>query len=557
MHDHEHGTGRRTAGRRTEESTDVARRSPALPAARSLAVPVPTLLAAPAQGTDQGLGTAVVRRRADESIVKDWKTESTVKGTFGSKSRSTALKRIDGAVEQWVGLDGFDKDSAYEANLTCIDNIEKQIAKWSTERGGSASSRDASMKDLQDYLAERKKHFTDKKAEAKAAAKERHGVFHTLEPSVAKFAARPAAYSPERFENITADSYADLLSRDRADDSGKLTDEVVQKMVSFDATSGEKEVSISQNAAVTLPPDATAEDIRKLMADPRFTNSVTGKTIFPELENVLAEKEGKAEPVPDETKAFTVGGTTITVTYNPGDVNYQARWGQVQAAVTKVQAAGWTVPPFKLNLPKLGRGIQVTKSAKDCSVQDVGDQSNRAVFWAPDFMHVSSANINNPLDAKSVMDPSAFKFSSTALDPSGVGTIVHELGHMLHFHNDPGKFQGMWGSVFRGEHTDGRAYQEIAVKEVSEYGSKPREMIAEVFLGLVYGKTYSDVVMEMYQSFGGAMPAKAAKAAPAKKRRHHRAKKSGKSKEKGTATAPSQEAVGSGSPSTEDQKATV
>ncbi len=42
---------------------------------------------------------------------------------------------------------------------------------------------------------------------------------------------------------------------------------------------------------------------------------------------------------------------------------------------------------------------------------------------------------------------------------------------------------------------------------VSGYaGQKPREFVAEVFLGLVYGRTFSSDVLEMYQGLGGPKP---------------------------------------------------
>jgi hypothetical protein len=451
-----------------------------------------------------------VIRRAPETIAVEWKDQSAVKG----KPRSKALKEIDKAVEKWVNdKKVFGLPAMFTANLAYIDTIEQKIAEWkATKDDASASIRAAKITELESFLAAQKMDCTDrktKKEDKEKEAKVKHGVFHSSEAGMAKYSGRSTKdYAPERFETIKKDTYQDLLSRDR-DVGNKLTDDVVNLMVEKDKAEGAKDIATSQSAKIDIPKDATEADIEKLLKDPRYINPVTGKTMFPELEGLLAEMKNKTIPVPDKTEVFDVGATKITATYNPGDVNYDARWAQIKAAVEKVQSAGWVVPNFKLSLPKLGRSISISKSATDCSVTE-GAKSNRAVFWAPDLMHVSSANFENPLSDKGSMQETKtkFKYSSTEIDPSGVGTIVHELGHMLHFHNDPKKFQGLWGTMFKGKgktKTGGETTLEmVAATEVSEYGNKPREMVAEVFLGMVYGRKYSKQIMDVYDALGGA-----------------------------------------------------
>ena len=143
----------------------------------------------------------------------------------------------------------------------------------------------------------------------------------------------------------------------------------------------------------------------------------------------------------------------------------------------------------------MGRSISINGECQAI----VKNSTSRAVYVAPNFMHISSENMNNPLTQKASNDKSKFKFSSTAFDPSGVGTIIHEFGHAMHRANDGGKFHELFGTSFK----EGDQYLMVR-DQVSEYATKPREFVAEVFLGLVYGKKYSKEVMDMYAAFGGA-----------------------------------------------------
>ena len=124
-------------------------------------------------------------------------------------------------------------------------------------------------------------------------------------------------------------------------------------------------------------------------------------------------------------------------------------------------------------------------------------------------MHLSSEVIGTP-NLNKVTNPATGKeeweFSSTGFDPSGAATIVHEFGHAIHMVASPSKYHGLWGTAFTGETESGKGTLDVAKAEVSTYASKPREFVAEVFLGLVYGKEFSEDVMSMYRSFGGPIP---------------------------------------------------
>jgi hypothetical protein len=223
-------------------------------------------------------------------------------------------------------------------------------------------------------------------------------------------------------------------------------------------------------------------------------NPVTGETIYPELNNLLGE--GTDEDDAEVTESKDLGGISFRVTYNKSDVNFNARLQMLSDAVGKIKSAGFTPPALDVYLPKMGRSLSISG---DCEITVGGTKTERAVFVAPNFMHISSENMNNPLGDKKSGDPDTFKFSSTTYDPSGIGTIIHEFGHALHRKNDGGKFHELFGAGFLN-----KEMVAIANEQVSEYGTKPREFVAEVFLGMVYGKKYSKEVMDMYRAFGGA-----------------------------------------------------
>ena len=194
----------------------------------------------------------------------------------------------------------------------------------------------------------------------------------------------------------------------------------------------------------------------------------------------------------------------MAVEHNQSDVNYPERLKLVQDAVAKITGAGLTVPALKIHFPKYGRKLKLKAQGNGQPGCTTDDKSARAVYIAPDFLHLSSEIIGTP-DVTQVENPvtkaKEYKFSSTQWDPSGVATIVHEFGHALHYANAPGKFHGLWGTAFATPEQT-----KLARAEVSEYGNKPREFVAEVFLGLVYGKNYSDDVLKMYKAYGGIIP---------------------------------------------------
>jgi hypothetical protein len=352
----------------------------------------------------------------------------------------------------------------------------------------------------------------DAKLAVKEEGKTRYASFATLEPDLAQFAKRTQFADPALFEGELTPIKA-ALSGPRADGGG-LSPEAIKSMT--EAQAGEIEGEKTTEGKEITFAGLTVDDVRTFME--KHTNALTKKTMYPELANVT---QPSGDPDAVVVSSVDVGGVAMQVEHNASDVNYAERLQLIKDAVAKVSAAGVKVPPMKVHLPKYGRGLKLKASdtAPGGISCEIPEKSSRAVFIPPDFMHLSSEVIGTP-DMTKVTNPTSgqeeYKFSSTGFDPSGVASIVHEIGHAVHFTSAPGKYHGLWGTSFGGKAPSGKLTSAVANSEVSQYGNKPREFVAEVFLGLVYGKTYSEDVMTMYRAFGGVIPTSVTVAAAAK-----------------------------------------
>jgi hypothetical protein len=236
------------------------------------------------------------------------------------------------------------------------------------------------------------------------------------------------------------------------------------------------------------------KNLKKALKQAGNLNSLTGETKYPELANMLKPNKATDTPI---TADMDVGGVTMNVTYNPSDVNYTARLGLLRTAIQRVTAQGFTVPTLKVQIPKFSRNLTI---AADCSIVE-NDTTSAAQYVAPNFMHLGSMGLNNPQEGKRINPDTGqeeLNFTSAQVDLTGVGTVVHELGHAIHYALAPGKFHELTSTRFTG------GAGALAAK-VSGYSTNPREFVAEVFTGTIHGKTYPDDVIKMYKAFGGPM----------------------------------------------------
>jgi hypothetical protein len=330
-------------------------------------------------------------------------------------------------------------------------------------------------------------------------ADDKLAAYNTLQPEMATYASRGDNRNKGEFDpnKLAATSKAYALSLPR-DADGQLTPEAVRLMDAFEQRSVKMMfLDKYDKGGINLPKSKGMffnKKLKKALKQGSNLNSLTGETKYPELANMLNPNKAADTPV---TADMDVGGVTMNVTYNPSDVNYTARLGLLRTAIQRVTAQGFTVPTLKVQIPKYSRNLTI---AADCSIVE-NDTTSAAQYVAPNFMHLGSMGLNNPQEGKRINPDTGreeLNFTSAQVDLTGVGTVVHELGHAIHYALAPGKFHELTSTRFTG------GAGNLAAK-VSGYSTNPREFVAEVFTGTIHGKTYPDDVIKMYKAFGGPM----------------------------------------------------
>lgn len=80
----------------------------------------------------------------------------------------------------------------------------------------------------------------------------------------------------------------------------------------------------------------------------------------------------------------------------------------------------------------------------------------------------------------------------------------HELGHAATYGNNPRKYAIFSNALRDGELPVPKTIQAKVIEDVSKYAAiSPREFTAEVYAGLMDGKTYDDKIMRLYRAYGG------------------------------------------------------
>ncbi len=445
-------------------------------------------------------GTGQVQRSValhviQRDILTDWETQSSIPGKFwGSQSRSKELKAIGEAVKVLVDT----APGLWDQIVSNGQVVLGKITAWRTAAVKKEQSLSVKIKLLEDTVI-KKVADTHEKIEKKRrdveASREPFERFKTLEPDLAQYASRRSDIQQEEFEPDKLKEggtyYALAMPRGT---KGELSTEAVEMLTKKDYEMF-KSSNIDKAAAggITGADKLTPKEIQDLMEANK--NKYTSQTQYPELQNLL-EDTGKEDKDVTETK--DASGVSVTVTYNPSDAMFLKRFALVEAAIKQLKTAGFEVPAFKLYLPKYGRKLEITTNNHKHEIRSTGE-SNASIFAAPDTIYISSMTYQNPKVATGL---------SIQLDPSGVASFIHEMGHFLHYHNAPGKFQGLSFTSFKGnEPTTGKPWAQFIAEKVSQYGSgNPREVVAELILGMAYNKTFDDSLLKMYKAFGGPIP---------------------------------------------------
>lgn len=335
--------------------------------------------------------------------------------------------------------------------------------------------------------------------------------YETVAPGQEKYAKREAPGSlVGKAKTGTLTGYSKALSLPRLAD-GSLSPDAIAIMNEEQGKESQGYIDEGRKGGFKNAPidkagmRALAKTLKKVGVGPGDAqlNAISGKSRMPELLNLLKPLSGKslgayqaATGKADESVVSSVesGGITMHVYHGTSDVNFKPRLKMFEGAIERIQGAGFKLPSSLLvHLPKFGRQIDVKAL---CAIGG----TPRAVFNPPNFIHLSSAIVGNPIDDKKGGE--SFQTLSSNLDPEGPATVVHEMGHLMHFQSSASNFYSLQSASHR---------QPMVARKVSTYATNsPREFVAEVFLGLVYGKAFDDDVIQMYQGLGGPMSDKIA-----------------------------------------------
>ncbi|OLF07019.1 hypothetical protein BLA60_29650 [Actinophytocola xinjiangensis] len=404
--------------------------------------------------------------------------------------RSSALKAIDVAVRAWLG-GGYAMQGNLDANRNELNAVLAAITAWRATKT-EKSKRDDAINELEAKvgaaLAE-----VDARQRRRTEQEQLKAKYSVLDPRLVGYAARPS-------QGVTVDPDNNRMHEALIDhdDQGRLTEQALAILDQLASERLEDQLTIAGRGEVTAQ-GVTEERTRELMKE--HPNPVTGGTQFPEVESYLASGAGEsgtdtALPDNQETVVRDVGDTRVTIHWDRTDALKEKRVTMLEGAIRKVLEAGFPLPNLTVHLPRYGRRLTITT---DGILDAGGRKAQRAEYIPTDNVVASPEGVGNPLTKSG--DPDYFL--STQVAPEGTGTMVHELGHFLHYQLNRGRYHDLNFTQF----APGRGRTATAV---SGYATEnPREFVAEVFLGRVYGRTYDESVLEMYEALGGPEPSEA------------------------------------------------
>lgn len=419
-----------------------------------------------------------------DDIATKWRELSTLLHKDGSEvSRSTALQKVDAAVATWVA-GGMRAPDDFATNLAELDDVVKALGERQQQKK-RAPGRENAIAALTNYVTTCITALDQRQA---AALYDR---FQLMDAETGKFARRNRTdIKPDRFERDRQSP--GLMGLSEKNDDGTLTDKGLDALDDYGRDQARQLQEKARALTVTVDPTITTKKLRSLAKEEK--NSLSKRTKYPELENITDPNKKPGGEVTETIKG-------MNVTYDKSDVHAAERLKALQDALKLVAAAGLTVPTLEVYFPKYGRGITV---GHDCTIIP-GPGIPDAIFYAPNFLSVSSANTGNPKDTTQFDGDLQFLSARLGANKALVHSIVHELGHTMHYMNDRGRFHNL-GFTSWGKGPGGRPAQDIALNEVSQYAANnPRELVAEMFLGAVTGKKkFGADAWEMYDAFGGA-----------------------------------------------------
>ncbi|WP_093715761.1 hypothetical protein [Actinacidiphila alni] len=180
-------------------------------------------------------------------------------------------------------------------------------------------------------------------------------------------------------------------------------------------------------------------------------------------------------------------GTEMSVHHRKNDPWAPSQIHALKNASDRIKAAGFMIPHLDVHLlpSRPGPPAENTASGADTS----GLLGGAVEYFAPGAL---------------VIDP---QFPG---GPPHQADLVRELGRALHHQWAGPNYHELGFAQFNGSSFQGGALihnRRLAATVSRRAAAGPRDFVAEVFTGLVYGRRFSDAVLDLYTALGGAFPA--------------------------------------------------
>jgi hypothetical protein len=302
-------------------------------------------------GSTAGAGAApapgVQHAQALRTYIGTWLDQSAVP----LRGRSQALRGIDGSVQTWLA-GGSQVLGALQQNAHELGQIQNAIQQWrnSKAEGGGRSGRRDAIDTLDGLVQAAITEFNQRQQQQRRQQQQVAGRFGQLDPRLTRYARRQ-----QHDVNPSLQAHAALVADRNA--SGALTAQSRQMLDQAALQHLQKQLG---NVGDVTATGVTPQQVGQLMG--QYQNPVTGQTRFPELQSYLdsgAAGHDQTDPADEQTEQRDVGGTAVTIHSDRTDSLRNRRIAMLEQAITKVQSAGYQVPPLTVHVPKYGRRLVV------------------------------------------------------------------------------------------------------------------------------------------------------------------------------------------------------
>lgn len=191
------------------------------------------------------------------------------------------------------------------------------------------------------------------------------------------------------------------------------------------------------------------------------------------------------------SRTFNSAGVTVTFNCDEKEDHGDDKADAVDKALVKVGGLGIGLPRtlkvYATGVTSVGN-LQMKNVAFPRGISGAQDPS---MVLSPKVLNYTwAAGLNGVCSQEGVYDGTAVGLC-TAI-------VIHEIGHLLHEAEDDTSF---WGAMpqFPNGVNPGSIFDAVSAYAATN----TKELVAEVFLGRVYGKVYPPAIMTAYRTLGG------------------------------------------------------